>query len=328
MRDSLASPAIELPSPTLSARLRELSDYFAAPTAERLTEEQRALALGIARRLVAGVAVRLDTSIDPAALWQDWIESGIPGAERLAGPCFARGEEHRWREQSALRAAPPLVPAPEEVVGGAGEGGPLGESAPMTDADRGYLALQIADRRRTDALGNPCIAIADIDVDLFRTLLLDIAAWRLVELGKSEAEAVRLGDAVRSALAVQASEAGIDAAAAAWHRALEADGALAEAAALAIARHDWPALIGLAAAAHRRPYGRMALTLLTAETAALPSLLAPLRIDRTTLAPLEASLSLLPGRTISGSAAPDEDYAALLSARAGGVMPPQEEGEA
>src|SRR3546814_6451009 len=38
------------------------------------------------------------------------------------------------------------------------------------------LALRIADRRRSDALGNPCLAPADLDPDLFRALLLDIAA--------------------------------------------------------------------------------------------------------------------------------------------------------
>jgi len=326
MRDSFASPGIELPSPTLSARLREMADFLAAPSAERLTEEQRALALGIARRLIVDVAARLDADIDPAALWEDWIRGGIPGAGRLAAPCFARGEEHRWREQSAQRAAPPLVPAPEEVVGGDGKGDFPGADAAMPDAARFYLALQIADRRRADALGNPCIAVADLDTDLFRALLLDIAAWRLVEVGAAQADAARLGDAVRSALARRASETGIDAAAASWHRALEAEGVLAETAARAIARHDWPALIGLAAAAHRQPYAAMALTLLTAETAALPSLLAPLRIERTAIAPLEASLSLLPCRTISGSAAPDEDYAALLSARAGSLVPPAEGG--
>ncbi|SKB45108.1 hypothetical protein [Sphingopyxis flava] len=326
MRDSFASPGIELPSPTLSARLREMADYLAAPGAERLTEEQRALALGIARRLIVDVASRLDEGIDPAALWDDWIRGGIPGAERLAAPCFARGEEHRWREQSAQRAAPPLVPLPDEVAGAAGEGDIPAADAPMSDANRFYLALQIADRRRADALGNPCIAVADLDTDLFRALLLDIAAWRLVELGSAQADAARLGDAVRNALAQQARETGIDAAAAGWHRALEAEGALAETAAHAIARHDWPALIALAAAAHRQRYSAMALRLLTAETAALPSLLAPLRIDRAAIAPLEASLSLLPCRTISGSAAPDEDYAALLTARAGGAAPPAEGG--
>lgn len=327
MRDLLASPGTGLPSLPLSARLKEMADYLAAPGAARLTEEQRALALGIARRLVADVAARLDAAIDPAALWLDWIEGGLPGADRLAAPCFARAEEHRWREQSALRAAPPRIPSPEETAGADEADGMPAADAPMTDIDRGYLALQIADRRRTDALGNPCIAVADLDPDLFRALLLDIAAWRLVELGKGGAEAARLGDAVRAALAAQAGEAGIDAAAARWHRVLEAEDALAEAAAATIARHDWPALIALAAAAHRRRYGEMALTLLTAETAALPSLLAPLRVDRMALAPLEASLTLLPGRTISGGGAADEDYASLLAARAERVAPPPD-GEA
>lgn len=323
MRDFLASSGPDLPSPTLSARLREMADYLAAPTAGRLTDEQRALALGIARRLVTEVAARLDDAIDSTRLWQDWLDGGVPGAERLATPCFTRAEEHRWREQSALRAASPLIALSDGAE--AEEPGAMpAADEPVTDADRGYLALQIADRRRTDALGSPCIAVADLEPELFRALLLDIAAWRLIDRGKNSTEAARLGDAVRAALARQSGEAGIDAAAAAWHRALDTDGALTDTAVSIVARHDWPALIALAGAAHRRSYGEMALDLLTAETAALPSLLAPLRIDRASLAPLEASLASLPDRAISGAEA-DDDYAALLAARAESFAAPSED---
>jgi hypothetical protein len=324
MRDFLASSGPDLPSPTLSARLQEMADYLAAPAVGRLTDEQRALALGIARRLVAEVAARLDTAIDSARLWQDWLDGGVPGAERLAAPCFTRAEEHRWREQSALRAASPLI-ALADSADADEPGGMLLADEPVTDADRCYLALQIADRRRTDALGSPCIAVADLEPELFRSLLLDIAAWRLIGLGKDGADAARLGDAVRAALARRAGEAGIDAAAAAWHRALDADGALTDTAASIVARNDWPALIALAGAAHRRSYSEMTLDLLTAEAAALPSLLAPLRIDRASLAPLEASLASLPDRAISGAEADADDYAALLAARADRFAAPPED---
>ena len=57
MADSTPLPGIDPPSPTLSARLRELADYLARPMADRLTEEQRALSLGIARRLVVDAAL-------------------------------------------------------------------------------------------------------------------------------------------------------------------------------------------------------------------------------------------------------------------------------
>lgn len=87
------------------------------------------------------------------------------------------------------------------------------------------------------------------------------------------------------------------AAAIAYHDAV--GDALPEAARAAIAAHDWPALIALAAAAQRRGYADTALALVTAETAALPSLLAPLRLDRDALAPLEASLAMLPARAVS-----------------------------
>ena len=293
MSEAFSSPDIDPPSPTLSARLRELADYLAAPAVGRLTEEQRALALGIARRLVADVAARLDMSIDPDALWREWMRGGLPGAEGLAAICFARAEEHRWREQSALRVSPPpiMADADERVAGAASVG------APMSEIDRAYLALQIADRRRFDARGNPGLAIADLDSAIFRALLLDIAAWRLAEVSQDQARAAELGDAVRVAIDRQADEPGMARAGAAYHDILGP--ALPDVTAAAIARHDWPTLIALGAAALGRTYEDMALALLTAETAALPSLLAPLRLDHTALAPLEASLAMLPARALS-----------------------------
>lgn len=315
MAESFSSPGIDLPSPTLSARLRELGGFLAAPGAGRLTEEQRALALGIARRLVGDVAARLDPSADWGAMWRDWRLSGLPGAERLAAPCFARVEEHRWREQSVQRGGP----APEPLTGRADMAAPdvsVATGAPLSAIDQAYLALQIADRRRFDALGAPCVAVADLDPDLFRSLLLDIAGWRLMQGGRDKVLAATLGDAVGAAIERQSAPQGLDTAAGAYHAALDASAQLPQAAATAIARHDWPALIALAAAAHRRSYGDMALLLATAESAALPSLLAPLRLDRTALAPLEASLAMLPDRAAAGMVDGNDDYAALLQARA------------
>lgn len=295
MAESLSSPGLDPPSPTLSARLAELADYLAAPASDRLTEEQRALSLGIARRLVADVAARLDSTIDAAALWSAWLRGGLPSAGALAPVCFARAEEHRWREQSAQRGGPPpiLGESPDE------EGDAPPSATPSSDADRAYLALRIADRRRFDTLGGPALAISDLDAGLYRALLRDVAAWQLDRLGGDPARAEELGEAVRAATEPQANGQGIDRAAVAYHEILEADAS--DAAATAIARHDWPALIALAAAAHRRPYADMALALLTAEVAALPSLLAPLRLDRAALAPLEASLAMLPSRAVGGA---------------------------
>lgn len=299
MSESLSFPGIDPPSPTLSARLRELANYMAAPAAGRLTEEQRALSLGIARRLVADVAVRLGAGIDPSALWSEWLRGGLPCAERLAGICFARAEEHRWREQSAQRAgAPPILTEPDDAAADASAVG-----GALSKVDHCYLALQIADRRRFDALGNPALAVADLDSELFRTLLLDIAAWRLAEVSHDQARAAELGEAVRAAMERQADEAGIARAGRAYYDILGATAP--DVAATAIARHNWPVLIALAAAAHRGTYEDMALALLTAESAALPSLLAPLRLDRTALAPLEASLAMLPARAVADGAAGD-----------------------
>ena len=291
MSESLSFPGIEPPSPTLSARLGELADYFAAPAAGRLTEEQRALSLGIARRLVADVAARIDPAIDTGALWAEWLHGGVPGAARLAGICFARAEEHRWRTQSAER----LVAAP--LAGEAEEEGSAAPDAPMSALDHAYLALRIADRRRFDAYGQPTLAVADLDGEVFRALLHDIAAWRLAAVSIDTGRAADLGDAVRHAVERQAEEPDMTAAAIAYHQA--AGATLPATARAAIAAHDWPALVALAAAAQRRGYTDMALALLTAETAALPSLLAPLQLERDALAPLEASLAMLPARAVN-----------------------------
>lgn len=293
MSDSTSSPGIGPRSPTLAARLDELAGYLAAPVAGRLTEEQRALSLGIARRLVIDVAARLDPAIDSGALWAEWLRRGLPHADRLAAICFARAEEHRWREQSAQRAsAPPIGAEGDEAAVDTQAAG-----RPLSDSDRAYLALRIADRRRFDALGHPALAIADLDGEIFRALLLDIAAWRLAEVSADRTRAAELGDAVRMATEKQAGESGIAGAARHYFETLGT--ALPEMAIAAIARHDWSTLIALAAAAHDRSYGDMALALLTAESAALPTLLAPLRLDYAALAPLEASLAMLPARAVS-----------------------------
>ncbi|WP_077147713.1 hypothetical protein [Sphingopyxis sp. KK2] len=300
-------------NPALSACLRETAEYLAAPTATRLSEEQRALALGIARRLVGDAADLLGGAVDSLALWDDWSRQGLPGAAQLAAQCFARAEEHRWREQSAELGSEIGVPAPQGATDVAAPASAPGDD-PLSDIDRCYLALRIADRRRFDALGHPGIAIDDLDPELFRSLLLDIAAWALVRSGKDPAHAAALGEAVRGALAQHDPARGIDAAATAYHAALSAIGAQSDSAAAAIARHDWPALIALAAAAQKYRYADMALALITAEPAQLAPLLAPLLRDHGALAPLEGSLAMLTNRAVA-SAAPD-DYAAALQARA------------
>lgn len=299
-------------NPALSARLKESAAFLAAPAATRLSEEQRALVLGIARRLVESVAGLLGGAVDSRALWDDWAAQGLPGAAQLSGLCFARAEEHRWRNQPVQdvgETVPPRVIAADAAIDV-----PVAAGDPLSAIDRAYLALQIADRRRFDALGHPRIAIEDLDVDLLRALLLDIAAWALVQAGKDSAEAARLGEAVRGALAQHRPERGIDRAAADYHAALAGAGSLADSAAAAIARHDWPSFIALAAAMHKYRYDAMALALITAEPAQLAPMLAPLLRDQAALVPLEGSLAMLPGRAVA-SAAPD-DYTAALQARA------------
>ena len=300
-------------NPALSACLRETAEFLAAPAAIRLSEEQRALTLGIARRLVGDAAAMLDGAVDSLALWQDWSVQGVPGATQLAGLCFARAEEHRWREQSAAQGSDIVAP----VAGGAADATATAEtvdSDPLSDIDRSYLALRIADGRRFDALGYPAIAIDDLDSDFFRSLLLDIAAWQLVRSGKDPAQAAQLGEAVRGALARHMPDRGIDRAAATYHAALAAVGAEADSAAASIARHDWPALIGLVAAAQNFRYADVALALITAEPAQLAPMLVPVWRDQAALAPLEGSLAMLANRAVASAA--HDDYAAALQARA------------
>lgn len=299
-------------NPALSARLKESAAFLAAPAATRLSEEQRALILGIARRLVESVADLLGGAVDSRALWDDWAAQGLPGAAQLSSLCFARAEEHRWRNQPVQdvgETVPPRVIAADAAIDV-----PVAAGDPLSAIDRAYLTLQIADRRRFDALGHPRIAIEDMDLDLLRALLLDIAAWALVQAGKDGAEAARLGEAVRGALAQHRPERGIDRAATDYHAALAVAGTLADSAAAAIARHDWPSFIALAAATHKYRYDAMALALITAEPAQLAPMLAPLLRDQAALVPLEGSLAMLPGRAVA-SAAPD-DYTAALQARA------------
>lgn len=293
MADAFSSPGMDVPSPTVSARLRELAGYLAAPAAGRMTEEQRALSLGIARRFVADVAMRINADIDADALWRDWLRDGVPGGEPLAAACYARAEEHRWREQSVRRIVAPVAAADDAAPLAAERDG---AEALSPDVDRAYLALRIADRRRFDGFGHPALAVADVDPALFRAMLHAIAAWRRGKSGNDAAPAAEPDDAVHATVARQKSESGIDHAAAAYHQALDA--MVPRAAAAAISAQDWPALIALAAVAAHRRYDAMALALLTAESAALPSLLAPLRLDRAALGPLEASLAMLPARAV------------------------------
>src|SRR3546814_10605767 len=92
--------------------------------------------------MVADVAARLDPAIDPAALWNEWLRGGLPSAMRIAGVCFARAEEHRWREQSAQRSSPPPLLADAEAA--SGESPVVGET--LSDVARASLPVQIADR--------------------------------------------------------------------------------------------------------------------------------------------------------------------------------------
>lgn len=270
------------------------------------------MSLGVARRLVEAAAMLLGDMVDTHALWQDWSGRGIPGAVPLANLCFARTEEHRWRAQSMQQdgeEAATLFDTRIEAQDAVGTPGFPRLDDPISDIDRAYLWLRIADGRRFDAVGQPCIAIDDLDEDQMRKLLLDIAAWQLVRSNNDEKLAGRLGEGVRNALMIRNPVRGIDHAGSIYNAALLQSGTLLDSAAAAIARHDWPTVIALAAAAQNCRFGDMALALVAAEPAQLASLLAPLLHDLAMVAPLEASLARVPNRATAGAMASDLDAA-------------------
>lgn len=293
MSPSSVSFLQEQTSPVLSARLAELAQHMGAPLLGVLTDEQRALSLAIARRLVIMVAQRIDPAISGERLWADWLREGLPVNAEWAASCFARAEEHRLRaaSQSEKRAPPAGVSNVSARHGG---------DAELADA---YLQLQIADRRRFDSFGYPALAIADISDDLYRHLLNEIARWRLREISRDRLSSAGLGEAVRSAWVHKASDQGLDASARRYYERLIAADRLSNEANHVILRQDWLAFLAIAAIAQARSYAAMPLLLLSASMAELAVLLAPLQLTPAAFAVLEASLAALPCRAaVAGEA--------------------------
>lgn len=325
MAEPSASFGIAQINPALSARLREVADFLGAPAAERLTDEQRATMLGIARRLIGDIAGQLGTHIDSQDLWKNWSQHGIPGADRLALLCFSRAEEHRWRQYSLHLANQLQRESTPMSDGGPEEAGALaampepadGQDSPL---DLAHLALLIADRRRMDVFGNPRVPIADLDGLLYQSLLLDIAAVALVQSGNDPAMARQLGADIRQLVAKSPGNGGIDTAAARYFSAIQAVEDSKNSIASAIRRNDWVSVIAVASGCHAMRYEAMALRLLSADIDELRSIFAPLGLDDEDLGPLVASLETVPNRHIASQGQPsgapvDEVYSSLLQSR-------------
>lgn len=326
MAEPSASFGIAQINPALSARLREVADFLAAPAVGRLTDEQRATVLGIARRLIGDIAEQLGTHIDWQSLWENWSRDGIPGAERLALLCFSRAEEHRWRQYS-LHLANQLQRETPPIDDGRADDGDASATMPEPADEQGspldlaHLGLLIADRRRMDILGNPRVPIADLDGLLYQSLLLDIAAVALVQSGNDPTMARQLGADIRRLVAQSPDNGGIDTAAAQYFSAIQTAEAGHKVIAGAIRGHDWVSVIAVAAGHHAMRYEAMALRLLSAEVDELRAIFAPLGLDDAELGPLVASIETVPNRHIASEGQSvggpfHEVYSTLLQSRA------------
>lgn len=286
-------------APILSARLRDLSLSMQTPLMGRLTDEQRALCMGVVRRSMVRVAAHIDPNIPADLIWEQWLQERIPITDGWAAICFARAEEYRWRARHGLHVACPST----DSAGGGGLNPPPRDSVPrygdMPDVADAYLQLQLADRGRFDPLGYPALAIADLPDEVYRHLLNEVARWRLRDISRDMRFAADLGQSVRRAWDERGSLISLDDSSRIFYNRVVAAQRLSEEANQAVARQDGLAFIALAAVAQGCSYLMMATTLLTANFDALAAWLAcptALGLRSESLAALEASLADVRGR--------------------------------
>ncbi len=281
-----------------------LAACLARPGAPRLTEEQEALALGMARRLVLALAVPMPLLTPPDQLWARWESDGIPAAGALAPVLLARVEEYRWRRMLPSPVADVAAPLfaglraetlPIASVGTDAEVAAI-PAVPGDDAaEAAYLALRIADGARRDALGMPLLPPAELRPALRRTLMLDLAAQDLALAGDGDGRAAELAAAI-DAHCTGAPPPSIDTAARRYHAVMAERGQLGTAGGAAIARGDWLALVALLAAAQDSGFAATAAALLAASDDAIVAALARLEIDAGAAAPLLDALAEVPAR--------------------------------
>lgn len=284
-------------NPALNARLRELSDHFANPLQARLTEEQRALMLGIARRLVFDIAAQLDGPVDSDALWARWMADGIPMAAELAPLCFIRAEEYRWRRSAMHRISDDLPERPVSVDPSARDEATPGGGV-MTPVEQAFLALRIADLRRTDSLEFPCLPAGDIPTQIYQALALDIAAFALAAHGNDADLARKLGGRIKAMVAEQRQSAGIDAAALAYFQALRRAKSERATAADLFDRQQWWVVIAVAAGLHNMSFDAAALAILAGSEAQIRTMFEPLQLPDSAFAQLFAALDTVPNRPV------------------------------
>jgi hypothetical protein len=278
-----------------------LAARLGRPDAVRLTEEQEALALGIAGRLVTRMAANLPLAGQPETIWRVWEGAGVPSAAALAPVILARVEEYRWRR---MVAAPPSEPTLALFAGdAAGDAAPVPPPAPppVPDSaehaamDVAYLALRIADAQRSDPFGMPELLPGELPAAVRRALLLDIAAQDLALAPDPAARAGTVAAAVEDALQHPAGP-GIDVAARDFTASVDATGQAAAMLDEAVTRHDWLAVIAYLAAKHDACFSAMAASLVAAEEGATSAACAAVGISRRAIGPLLDSLAEVPAR--------------------------------
>lgn len=264
------------------------------------------MAFGIVRRLILDVAAQLPLASDPGDIWSRWEVGGVPAGAALAPALLARVEEYRWRRGLPVAPAVGAAPLFEQPASDAAPPAPVAEPTP---SDLAYLDLCIADRARSTALGLPLLPPAELPPSLLRALLLDIAAQDMALVGDGGGRAGDMAHAIDTLLAGPAS-ASIDLCAQRYSASLQAIGILGEAAAEAVAGHDWLAVTALLAAASGAGLSRVAAALLAADDAAITAAMAALGVSADGAAPLIDALADVPGR-------PDRAAAALVADTAG-----------
>lgn len=291
------------------------------PGAVRLTEEQEAMALGIARRLVRMIAGQMPLKTDIASIWARWEATGIPSAQLLAPSIFARVEEYRWRRMMTGPLHDPLPGLFADMAGKRRSAAVPDGIAPESGAavDAALLALRIADGARSDAFGLPLLLPAELPSAGLRALLFDTGAQDLAQAGDLDSRAPDIAAAVENVLA-RHRQCAIDAAARAYTATLEHAGLLVAVTRDAMARHDWLAVIAVAAAKAQLRFADAAAALVAADEDVLRQFFVTLGLASGATAPLLDSIAEIPGRpsaSFAESAATDsEDIVMAVAARA------------
>lgn len=298
-----------------------LATRLGQPGAVRLTEEQEALALGVARRLVYQLAAGLPLKTPIENIWARWESGGLPSAALLAPSIFARVEEYRWRR---MMTGPLHDPLPglfaDTKANRRSAAAPTGIDASHSSAiDAALLNLRIADGGRSDPFGLPLLLPAELPQAGLRALLFDTGAQDLAQAADMNSRAPEIAAAVERVQAAHA-DCPIEAAARAYVATLDEADCLAPAVADAIARHDWLVVIAVAAIKGRMRFADTAALLVAADEVSVQRFFMDLGLTSESATPLLDSLAEIPGRPIDPVPQPvqqdSEDMVRAVAARA------------